>query len=89
MRRRFGEALMCLGAAMLLLVALICIDDRVREALALGVSRPAVELAKEGKRASDLTSVVMAVAREQSASHAPLLTFTLAASVLVVFMLRT
>ena len=89
MRRRFGEALMCLGAAMLLLVALVCIDDRVREHLTLKVSRPAVELAREGKRAGDLTSVVMAAARQQSASHAPLLAFTLAASVLVVFMLRT
>jgi hypothetical protein len=74
---------------MLLLVALVCIDDRVREQLALRVTRPTAELAREGKRVGDLTSVVVQVAREQSAAHAPMLTFTLAAGVLVVFMLRT
>lgn len=90
MRRAFGEALMSAGVLAVLLLVLVAVDDRVREQIALRFSaRPAVELANVGERARDLTSVVMEAVRDQSIEHAPLLIFVLAATVLVMFMLRT
>lgn len=90
MRRAFGEALMSAGVLAVLLLLLVAVDDRVREQISLRFSAPpAVQLANVGARARDLTSVVMEVARDQSIEHAPLLIFVLAATVLVMFMLRT
>jgi hypothetical protein len=88
-RRALGEALMSAAAVMLVLVALVSIDDRVREQIGMRVMRPTVELAREGKRVGDLSSVVMQAAREQSRTHAPLLIFSVAAGILTLFMLRT
>ena len=90
MRRAFGDALVSVGALAVLLLVLTAVDDRVREQISLRFSaRPAAELASVGERVRDLTSVVVEVARDQSLEHAPLLIFVLAATVLVMFMLRT
>jgi hypothetical protein len=90
MRRPFGDALLSIGALAILLIALVSVDDRVREQVSLRLSaRPSVELAAAGERLRDLTSVVFEAARHQSIDHAPLMIFALAASVLVLFMLRT
>ena len=90
MRRAFKEALMSAGALAVLLLALVAVDDRVREQISLRVARPSpVELARAGERVRDLTTVIVEAAREQSVEHAPLLIFTLSATVLVMFMLRT
>jgi hypothetical protein len=90
MRRAFTETLMCAGAVLLLLIALVCIDDRLREQVTQHVmSRPTAELAEQGKRAGDLTSEVLRAAREQAAAHKPFVLFGLVAGVLTVFMLRT
>ena len=90
MRRAFGDALVSAGALAVLLLVLTAVDDRVREQISLRFSaRPAAELANVGERVRDLTSVVVEVARDQSIEHAPLLIFVLAATVLVMFMLRT
>ena len=90
MRRAFAETLMSVGAVMLLLIALVCIDDRLRERVTQRVmSQPTTELAKQGQRAGDLTSEVVRAAREQATAHMPFVTFALVAGVLVVFMLRT
>ena len=48
-----------------------------------------MELATAGRQLTDFTSVIATAARDQSLGHAPLLMFTLAAAVLVLFMLRT
>jgi hypothetical protein len=90
MRRAFTETLMSAGAVMLLLIALVCIDDRLREQVTQRVmSHPTAELATQGKLAGDLTSEVVLAARGQAAAHKPFVLFALVAGVLVVFMLRT
>ena len=90
MRRAFGEALMSAGALAILLLALVAVDDRVREQISLRLTAgPSVELANAGERVRDVTTVIVEAAREQSIEHAPLLIFVLAATVLVMFMLRT
>ena len=90
MRRAFGEALVSAGALALLLLVLVAVDDRVREQVSLRIAtRPSVQLASAGERVRDLTAVVVEAARDQSLEHAPLLIFVLAATVLVMFMLRT
>jgi hypothetical protein len=90
MRRAWGEVLMSVGTVTTLLLVLIAVDPRVREQLSTRViSRPSVELAAAGQHARDFTSVIVEVARDQSSTHAPLLIFALAGTVLVLFMLRT
>ena len=90
MRGVFGEALMSAGSVAVLLIVLVAADDRVREQISQRfMTRPSVELASAGHQVSSLTSVIISAARSQSIAHAPLLIFALAASVLVLFMLRT
>ena len=90
MRRSVRDALMSLGSVVVLLIALVAVDDRVREQLSQKLmKRPTVELASAGHQVRDITSVVAEAARHQSLEHAPLLIFTLAAGVLTLFMLRT
>ena len=81
---------MSAGTVVILLLVLIAFDDRVREQVSGRIAtRPSVELATAGRQVTDFTSVIATAARDQSLGHAPLLMFTLAAAVLVLFMLRT
>lgn len=81
---------MSAGTVAILLFALVVFDPRIREQISHRVAtRPANELASTGRYVESLSTLVMAVARQQSGEHAPLLFFTLAGAVLVVFMLRT
>ena len=81
---------MSVATVALLLLVLVAVDDRVRSELSLRVmSHPTAQLAAAGQHARDFTSVIAEAARKQSLAHAPLLIFTLAATVLVLFMLRT
>ena len=90
MRKAWGEALLSAGTVMTLLLLLIAFDPRVREQVSLrAVSRPSVEIVTAGAKVHDLASVLAEVARDQSSTHAPLLIFALAATVLTLFMLRT
>ena len=90
MRRSFVEALMSAGAVMLLLLALVAIDPRVREQISERfASRPSIELTSAENHVRDLSHVMAKAARDKSLAHAPLLIFTLAGTVLVLFMLRT
>jgi hypothetical protein len=90
MRRGFVEALMSAGAVALLLLALVAVDDRVREQVSMRfTSRPSIDIVSAENHVRSLTNVVTRAARDQSLAHAPLLIFTLAATVLVLFMLRT
>jgi hypothetical protein len=90
MRRALREGLMSAATVVILLMVLIGADDRVREQVSMRVSaHPSVELASAGRHLSDLTTVITQAARTQSLEHAPLLIFTLAAAVLLLFMLRT
>jgi hypothetical protein len=90
MPRVFREALMSAGTVVILLLILIAFDDRVRDHVSRRiVAHPSAELASVGRQVRDLTGLIAASARDQSLGHAPLLIFTLAAAVLVLFMLRT
>ncbi len=81
---------MSAGTVVILLLVLIAFDDRVRDHVSRRVvAHPSVELASVGRQVRDFTAVVADAARNQSLGHAPLLIFTLAAAVLVLFMLRT
>lgn len=88
MRRRFIDALLSAGALIILLVALVSVDDRVRA----HVVRLATGAASGDVAAAQLhdigRTVVMAVG-DQSVAHAPLTIFVVAAAVLVLCMLRT
>jgi hypothetical protein len=90
MRRVYREALMSAGTIAILLVALYAFDDRVREQVSRRVfAHPSQELASVGRQASNLTNVIAVTTRDQTRGHGPLVIFTLAAGVLVLFMLRT
>ena len=90
MRRGFREVLMSVGTMAILLLILVAADDRVRDQISRRVvARPTLELASASRQLSDFTGVIISVVRDQSLGHAPLLIFTLAAAVLVLFMLRT
>jgi hypothetical protein len=90
MRRQLRDGLISVGAVLILLLVLTSMDNRVRDQVSLRVvAHPAVELASAGRQVRDLTTVISEAARYQSIGHAPLLIFTLAAAVLMMFMLRT
>jgi hypothetical protein len=77
-------------SALALVLALIAMDDRVREQIALRLtSQPTVELTRASARVRNLTAVVTEAAKRQTLEHAPLVIFGLAGTVLVIFMLRT
>ena len=90
MRRAFGDAMISLGAVLLLLMMLVTVDPRVREQVSSvwgGPGTPAV--ASISSQMREVTSVVVSAARDHSIDNAPLMIFALAATVLVLFMLRT
>lgn len=91
MRRVYGDVLGSLAALAVIVAALLAVDDRVREQVALRFTGAAskADLVHAGARVRDLTVVVFDAARDQSLEHAPLMIFVLAASVLLLFMLRT
>jgi hypothetical protein len=90
MRRAVGEVLMTVGAITILLLVLAIADVRVREQLTRStVTHPTEEAASLVARAHRGVNSVAAIAREESRTHTVLLVFSVAATVLVVFMLRT
>ena len=89
-RRTFGDALISTGAVIVLLLALVAIDDRVREQVSLRFkTAPTADLVSAGSQVQDLATVMFEAARHQSIQHAPLVIFVVAASFLTLFMLRT
>lgn len=90
-RRAFGDALISAGALVALILMLAAFDGRVREQLSLriGSGRASAQVVGAGAAVRDLTGVVADAVRDQSIEHAPLVIFVLAATVLVLFMLRT
>ena len=90
MRGVLRDLLISTTALGLLLTALVAFNGRVREQVALGVhGRAPVELVDTGGRLHDLAIMVLDFARDQTAEHMWLVVLVLAASVLVIFMLRT
>jgi hypothetical protein len=91
MRRVISDALISLGALVLLLVLLVSIDDRVRERVTQMVTSPpsSAEIAGAGAQIENVSVVLFRAARDQSVDHGPMVIFAVAAVVLVLFMLRT
>jgi hypothetical protein len=90
MRRPVREALLSAATLALVLLVLVSIDDRVRgEFRSRFAAGPSHQLVTAGNEAHTLTAMVAQVARDQALAHAPLVIFATAATVLVVFMLRT
>jgi hypothetical protein len=90
MRRAISDAMMTAGGALVVVLALVAFDDQVREQVTMRLSsRPSNLAADAGSRLHDVATVLMVSAHQQSIAHAPLMFFTLAGIVLVLFMLRT
>jgi hypothetical protein len=91
MRRAIGDAMITAGSALTLVLALVLLDDRVRDQIGAVVDprHPSAALADLGHRVNQIAAIVAVAARSQSIDHAPLVIFALAATVLVLFMLRT
>jgi hypothetical protein len=89
MRRAFNDALISAGALIILLLLLVAVDDRVRAQIWQRAASPSVELGGVVEQVSRITHVVVEAMRNQSLAHAPMLIFALAATILVLFMLRT
>ena len=86
-----GDALMSVGAVTVLIGTLAVFDDRVREQISwrLDPARAPAQVAEAGATVRSLALVIFDAVRDQSIEHAPLVIFVLAATVLVLFMLRT
>lgn len=90
MRRAFGDALISAAALVVLLVGLVAIDDRVRDRVLSVIQTGDVSssVGSVTSVASDVAGVLMMAARDQSLDHAPLAVFVVAATALVLAMLR-
>jgi len=89
-KRAIGDGLISLGMLCVLIAMLAAFDGRVREQISLRVSgQPAAQVASAEATVRNLASVVILAARDQGIEHAPLVIFVLAATVLLLFMLRT
>jgi hypothetical protein len=89
MRRVFGEILMTAGAVAILIIVLAASNDRVRDQLASGMAMRPGQVSSLMTRVEGGTDVLLAVARAESRAHTPMILFTVAGAILVVFMLRT
>jgi hypothetical protein len=87
MKRRVNDALISVGALLVLFVVLVSIDDRVRDHLR--VTFQGFDAAGAGASATSLGAVAMVAARDLTIAHAPMTIFAAAAILLLVFMLRT
>lgn len=89
MRRVLGDALISAGAMLILLLVLVSVDDRVRERVSALATPSRSELVSAGTMVGEVLAVVVRAARDQSVEHAPMMIFAVAATVLVLCMLRT
>ena len=88
MRRRvLGDAVISLCALLALLLMLVAIDPRVRVQVASawgGSTSTSVS-----KDVGEISTVLLSAIQDRGIDNAPLMIFALAATVLVLFMLRT
>ena len=89
MRRVFGDAMISLCALLLLLLLLVTIDPRVREQVSTAWGNPRSAVTSANSQLHQVSSVLVIAARDHSIDNAPLMIFAFAATVLVLFMLRT
>ena len=88
MRRRvFGDAVISLCALLALLLMLVAIDPRVRVQVASAWGGSTSTSVSKDMR--EISTVVLSAIQDRGIDNAPLMIFALAATVLVLFMLRT
>ena len=88
MRRRvLGDAVISLCALMALLLMLVAIDPRVRVQVASAWGGSTSTSVSKDMR--EISTVVLSAIQDRGIDNAPLMIFALAATVLVLFMLRT
>ena len=82
------DALASLGVVGVVLVTLMSVDVRVREQVQTVIASTS-QVEDAGGRIGEVGAVLFDAARTQSIDHAPMMIFIAAASVLVLFMVRT
>lgn len=82
------DALISMGVLVFVLITLMSVDARVRHQVALVFTTPST-MQDAGGRLGDVGSTLLAAARTRSVDHAPLMIFIVAATVLVLFMVRS
>ena len=89
-RRVLHDAMLSVGALLLLLMLLAAMDGRVRDHV-VHVSRgqASADVTAAGSHARDIVSVVVDVAGDAMRFHTTLTVFVVIATVLTVFMVRT
>ena len=88
MRRRvLGDAVISLCALLALLLMLVAIDPRVRVQVASAWGGSTSTSVSKDMR--EISAVVLSAIQDRGIDNAPLMIFALAATVLVLFMLRT
>jgi hypothetical protein len=85
------NAALSLGSVALLLFVLATIDGRIARTIhsVKGVAGSATALTAEGSVVRQTGSMAIAIVREESAAHAPLVMFSFVAVVLLAAMLKT
>ena len=90
-KKAFSDAAISIGALAVLLALLISVDQRVREQVSLRFNTDTAqsEVNDAAGHVRDVAMVLFDAARDQTIAHAPMMIFVCAATVLMVFMLRT
>jgi hypothetical protein len=90
-RRAAGDAVISITAVLILVVMLVSVDDRVRDRVSgLWSGSPhSAELVGTGRELGSLVTLMYDSVKDQSLAHAPMTIFALAATILVLFMVRT
>jgi hypothetical protein len=90
MRRVIGDALISLCAVLALLLMLVSIDPRVRyQVVGVWGGSDTSAVTSLSTQIGEVATVVLSAARDHGMANGPLMIFALAATVLVLFMLRT
>lgn len=87
LKRGLGDALMSGGALVMLAIALVSFDQRVRELTWRFVSRTSVADARV--EIGDVGAAIFTALRDQTVAHAPLTIFVVAGAILFLFMIKT
>lgn len=87
-RRVWSDVLISTGVLVFVLITLMSVDVRVREQVGLVFSTPSTVHAAGG-RIGVVGSMLFEAARTQSIDHGPMVIFVVAATVLVLFMVRS
>lgn len=90
MQRALSDALISAGALTVLLIGLVAIDDRVRERIVSVVENGEVSssVGAVARTVSDVTGILLLAARDQSIDNSAMAVFVVAATALVLAMLR-